>query len=207
MAPSPTVTREPAAPSPAPTPTVAVVLEESFRAFAAEIDAAARAGDVAFFMERLKTEPVVCTEDMVPPQMGGPACTVVGERFDGFPLSSWRSEGALVPARQIEEQLRARLFALVAPEASDEFGDGNPGVYAINASDDRYAALLTAMIERPAEFSGSGPLRVAIHTAWEHDGAEWRMTGMMNAYVLGEEFLRPDEVVRSYYPQWERYAP
>lgn len=197
----------PSAPPPTATPAPTATAGESFRAFAAEIDAAARASDVAFFMERLKTEPVVCTEEMVPPQMGGPACSVVGERFDGFLLTSWRSEGGLVPAPRIEEQLRDRFFGTALPEARDEFGGGVPRVYAINAFDGVYAALLTALIERPAGFAGSGPLRVSIHTAWEYDGTRWRMTQMMGAYVLGEEFLRPDDVVRSYYPQWERFAP
>ena len=205
-APSPTATREPAAPSPAATPTASAALGESFRAFAAEIDAATRAGDVAFFMERLTTEPVICTEDMVPYQMGGPACTVVGEQFEGFPLSGWHSEGSVVPAPWIEEELRD-LFFPALPEAHDEFGGGAPQVYAINASDGVYATLLTAIIERP-DVQGGEPQRVAAHTAWEYDGARWRMTALMTAYhALSVEFLRPDDVVRSYYPQWERFAP
>jgi hypothetical protein len=177
-----------------------------FRDFAQDLDAAVRAGDVAFITGRLKTEPVTCEEDDVPPpHLDSPRCSYVGETFEGFVLAHWRSEGGLVPATQIEEQLRDRFVGVALANERDGFTDGRPQVYAITAADERYAALLTAMIERPSNFAGEGPLRVAIDTQWEYERGRWVMTWMMNAYVLAEEFLRPDDVVRSYYPLWERF--
>jgi hypothetical protein len=196
---------------PAPTATSSTQSAEhpgadGFRDFAGHLDAAVHAGDVAFITGRLKTERVICEEDDVPPpHLDSPRCSFVGETFEGFTLAHWRSEGGLVPATQIEEQLRDRFVRVAMAGERDEFTDGRPQVYAITASDQRYAALLTAMIERPSDFAGEGPLRVAIDTQWEFDNGRWVMIWMMNAYVLADEFLRPDDVVRTYYPLWQRF--
>ena len=180
---------------------------EGFRGFAADLDAAVRAADAAFINERLRTRQVVCTEEDVTATPGGPNCSFPGETFEGFEMSAWRSEGRTVNVSAVEQHLSDRFFAVALPAETDEFGDGRPQVYAINASGDTYAALLTAIIERPPDFAGEGPLRVAIHTAWQYEDGRWLMTRLMNAYVLAEEFLRPDDVVSSYYPNWERFTP
>ncbi len=189
-----------ATPAPTATAAAATALDESFRAFATEIDAATRAGDVAFFMERLTTEPVVCTEEMVRDRYAGPACAADGERFAGFTIGKWRGSGAVVPVATVESLLDEAFFGAVVQQASDEFGSGAPRVYAINMSGGRYSAILTAI-------HGANRVRMAIVTEWERLGADWRMTHIVMALGSGRDFLQPDEAVRSYYPQWERFAP
>ena len=180
-------------------------LPGTFHEFAAEIDAALRAGDAAFFGERLQTEPVVCDETNTPPRLGDPACEFIGQQFDGVLVGSWRSEGAVVPAEAAIEHFE-RLFATSLPDESDQFGTGGPRVYAISAGEMSSGAVVTALVERPPEFAGEGPLRAVLSTHWVYvGGGQWRLGSMIVAYVLAEDFLIPNNEVRPYYPNWERF--
>jgi hypothetical protein len=178
---------------------------DGFRQFAVRVlDPAVRARDAAFLRGRMKTQPVVCTEqDLNPQGAGGPVCESAGQRYDGFPSGAWRSEGAIIPVDGAAETFQD-FFSRVAAGQSDAFGDGRPEVYATSFGDDHARTVISAIVERPPDFAGSGPLRAAISTSWAFEGGRWVMTDMIVAYVLAEDFLQPTPEGRAYYPNWER---
>ena len=177
--------------------------EDGFRAFAREIDDAAKAGDVAFFRERMVTTPVDCSTATAKGQIGGPVCETPDARFDGFDVGPWRSEAAIVPADDAAGAFR-RLFDEQLAGERDEYGDGAAVVYALNVRDGAYMAAITALVHRPADFAGEGPLRAALSTKWEFEGGEWRMAPpLIVAYVLADDFLKPSP--ESGYDAWERF--
>lgn len=191
-----------AAPTNTPTPTGGDV---GFRTFAAQIDAAIRAGDIGFFRERMITVPVDCATAPDAGEIGGPVCPEPDARYDGFATGTWRSEGGIVPADSAATAFE-HLFDEQLAGTSDEFGDGAAGVYALNVQTGDYKAAISALVARPADFAGDGPLRAALSTSWVFDDGEWRMEGpLIIAYVLAEDFLRPSP--ESGYDAWERFAP
>jgi len=177
---------------------------DGFRRFVPLLQAALDRGDVAFLSDRLKTVDVVCGLEDVPTQLGGPQCDFEGQSYAGFEVGHWRSEGGVVPVSVVTSQFET-LFATVQPSASDQFGDGAVRVYALNQQDDRQDAIIAAMIERPPNYAGSGPLRIALGTRWSFEGGRWMLTGTLSAYILAEDLLIPTEEGRPYYPNWERY--
>lgn len=179
--------------------------DAGFRAFAAELDAAVKTQPVDFLRERMQTTHIVCGPEDVPPGLGGPACESVGQEFDGFDVSAWRSEGATVPVETAVRGLDA-FFSGTLPDESDAFGGGAPQVYALNVGGGRHDAIVTAIIERPAEIAGEGPLRVALNTSWAFEEGRWLLTGVMYAYVLGDELLIPAPEARGLFPNWERFG-
>jgi hypothetical protein len=223
------------APTPGPSPTPAPAAEEcggapsqaaappadspiplAFRSFACIIDTVLQkpATDpqaLAFFREAALTIPVVCTADNTQPRgAGGPACTSVGEQFAGFPSSNWRSSGGLIPVDRAIATL-SRLWTETVPGATDAYGASGARMYAIgmrNSSDGPHpASVITAIIKRPPEFAGSGPLRVAMVLEWREEGGAWRLVSLTNAFVLAEEWLEPAEEVRQQMPSWQRFGP
>jgi hypothetical protein len=106
----------------------------------------------------------------------------------------------------VADSLR-ELFSTVDSSAKDAFGDGGLQVYALDITDDHYTAVITAMIERPPNFAGSGPLRVADSMQWSFSGGRWALSGILVAYVLAEDLLIPTEEGKTYFPNWERYEP
>ncbi len=66
--------------------------------------------------------------------------------------------------------------------------------------------VLTAIIERPPEFAGTGPLRVALAAEWIYQDDRWLLQRITTAWVLAEDFLEPsDEVKAAMFPDWEPY--
>jgi hypothetical protein len=191
-------------PSPTPDQGVEQAGNDGFRQFVPLLQAALDRGDVSFLADRMKTIDVVCRVEDVPTQLGGPQCDFEGQAYAGFKTGTWRSEGGVGPASNTISQLE-KLFATVQPSASDEFGDGAVRVYALNQEEEQQDAIIAAMIERPANFAGSGPLRVALATTWSFEEGRWMLTFILSAYVLAEDLLIPSEAGRPYYPNWERY--
>ena len=178
--------------------------DDGFRAFARKFDTVVRRDDVAFIRLRMRTTPVDCTgPDINTP--GGPSCDYPGQRYDGIGVAHWRSEGGIGPANAVLDQFGG-ISDNALPTEKDQFGDGAPQVYALNVDPKNYVAIVTAIVQRPSNFSGSGPLRIAIGTNWEYVDGAWQMTGVMYGYVLGEELLQPPSAVpESPYPKWERF--
>lgn len=177
--------------------------EDGFREFMPLLQDALHRRDVPFLMNRLKTKDVVCRAEDVPTNTGGPQCESVGQSYAGFPVSHWRSEGGIVPVSAVEAQFNT-LFSSLTPSGSDGFGAGAARVYAVDIGQDRYNAIISAMIERPSGFSGTGPLRVAINTTWSFEGGRWLLNGILTAYVGAEDLLAPTDIGRMAFPYWER---
>ncbi len=210
-APAPTATlpaataTDTAAPTPAQPPTEELGGPDGFREFAAQIQDALDESDVSFFRERLEPQSGVCSEDDVAGGLGSPPCTEVGEPWEAFPICGWRSECSLVLADEAMSQIADLMEAVLTGE-SDEFGDAAPAVYALAPVGDTGHAVLTAIIERPADFAGEGPLRSNVVLSWRFDDGRWRLTQSMVAAVLGEEFLIPcPEALNYLNGEWERY--
>lgn len=180
--------------------------DEGFRDFIPLLEDALDLGDLVFLSNRALTEPVVCTaEDLAPGGLGGPSCEFEGQSFDGFPIGFWRSEGAIVPVEEAFSEFDT-VFSTSLPDESDDFGDGSVQVYALNVGEDAFDAIVTAIIERPEDFAGEGPLRVAIGTSWSFEEDSWMLTDSLAAFVLAEDLLTPvEEVTAGLYPNWERY--
>ncbi len=177
---------------------------DGFRQFIPAFQVALDQGDGAFLRGRALTQAVVCTaNDVAPAGPGGPSCEFEGQEFDGFTQTFWRSEGAIVPVESAFSEFET-MFSTALPEETDAFGDGSVQVYALNVGDS-FDAIVTAIIERPADFGGEGPLRIAVGTSWQFEGDAWMVTSTLTAFVLGEELLEPAEVVQPLYPDWERY--
>lgn len=180
---------------------------DPFLRFVGQLDAALRRNDLQFLLNRLKTGTVTCGEEDVPARIGGPACTTVGETFSSFGVNNWRSHGTVVPVQQAINQLTL-LTASVRANLTDAYGSGVLRVYALNIDGQRRQAIVTAIIKPPPDFGGRDSIRVAIGMSWVLADGEWRLTSIMNNYVLGAEFLDPTpEVLAGLYPNWEPYGP
>ena len=195
--------------APAETPTLPADGETSgadgFREFAATFQEALDDGDAAFLRDRALTEAVVCTaDDVASGGPGGPLCEFEGQEFDGFTVTGWRAEGAIVPVEGVFTEFDT-MFSTSLPVASDDFGFGAVQVYALNVGEDAFDAIVTAIIERPADSGGEGPLRVVVGTTWVFEDGRWMVIRTLTAFVLGEELLEPADDVLPLYPNWERY--
>lgn len=181
---------------------------EGFRAFAAQVQAALDAQDAVFFRDRLQPMEGTCTDEDIALNLLPGVCEELGKHWTAFPVGYWRSEGVLVPA---EEALGAvaELWATVVPNAADGFGGASPRVFALTLSQgagEDSTTVLTSIIERPPDFAGEGPLRIVRVLHWSFDGERWRLTRLLVASVLAEEFLVPCSEALAYTSgSWERY--
>ncbi len=206
-------------PEPTATPKPFIPVPQAFRDFVRQsVVPALQAGDVDFFAQRAKTEHIVCTPQNTPPQnMGGPLCKTVGQEFDGFPLGPWRSEISIVPAKEALDLIQ-RLITEAVPAASDQYGGAQAQVRALGvhptwqikdgklATDwgvTGYVTVITALVQRPPDVLGTGPLRAALVQLWEQNGADFRLSSMISVFVLVEEVL--DSPGPEGWLSWERY--
>ena len=179
--------------------------DDGFRQFAATIQAALDNEDDSFFRERLQAMSGICTAENLQLGIGQLPCEFEGQRWEGFPTGFWHSEGGMMPFAVAQSSISVR-FDNVLPSASDEFGNGAPRVYALTVGEAETNAVITALVERPPDFAGSGPLRAVRVTSWSFDGDRWRLTFLLRASVLAEEFLVPCEGGVDYLGGvWERY--
>lgn len=200
--PTPTSTATAAATAPSATPTSAA---ESFSAFTDQLDAALARGDAAFVTGRFLGTPYTCAAADVGGQPGGPVCDFAGQQFDAFPVANWKSEGGSVPVATAEHQFQQVVIGAL-PAASDEFGGGGARVYATGVVDGAQATVLTALVNRPANFAGDGPLRVAEVISWkEHDG-QWAAIALLNASILPQDLLTPTADGRSLVQGWKKFV-
>ena len=187
----------PSSPTPAPT----MPVPPAIRDLGKDVDAALQRRDSSFFRQRAITQPITCRAEDVPPRgSGGPECRTVGQKFDGFPVAHWLSEGAIVTVEDALAQIE-RLWKESLAREKDQFGDGSPKVYALGPS----AVVLTALIERPQNFAGSGPLRVSLITHWRRENNLWQLVSITSAFVQGEHFLTPNPQAVQFLQGWERY--
>ena len=177
----------------------------SFRAFAAELQAALDSRDAAFMDDRIKLQHGTCTEADVQGGIGAAPCTTVGAPWSGFPVGQWRSEGGINEDFDGAAFLR-HLFDQALPLESDAYGDGSVRIYALSLSDAMSATIITELIARPSSFAGTGPLRIVRAVAWTEDAGNWKATSVLNASVLAEDFLIPCQAGIDYLGgYWERF--
>ena len=212
----------PATPEPSPTRSTVAELPAAFRDFVrAEVAPALAAGDVSFFERHAVTEPIVCTPDNTPSLPGGPNCQTVGREFDGFVLGTYQSELFVVP---LEEGLHSiqQLKSQEAANATDDFGDATPRVYALGVpsaawvirdgasvlieDQSSHAVVLTGLIERPAGLSNRlpNPIRAVAILNWIPAAEGYELASVISAVAGGREFL---EVSIDSWPLWEAFEP
>ncbi len=160
-----------------------------FRAFARVLDAAIARDDVGFIESRFKLETKTCAAYDVE-VVDDPLCDRVGQTYEGLPVGFWRSEGGLFRAADARALIEDRIDQQLRAER-DAFGGGEARIGAINVELAAYATVMTVLIPRPADYSGSGSLRISIGISWEFIDATWRVTGLLHAGVLAEELLMP----------------
>jgi hypothetical protein len=177
--------------------------DEAFLQFARDLDQALQQGQVDFLIDRLHAPLYTCRPEDLEPRPGSAACEFAGQQFHAFELARWRSHGALAPVQRTEAQLRSFIES-VLPAEEDQYGSGQPRVYAVGMEGEMYHTVITALIERPPDFAGSGPLRVALVLPWEEKNGAWLAQHLLVAFVLAEDFLDPTEAGREYVPGWER---
>jgi hypothetical protein len=151
---------------------------------------------------RFRTTEYTCKPEDFPPKLDTPQCSAVGQTFQSFVLTRWRSEGGLVPVDTVL-QLMTALEGNVDASKMDAYGEGRLRVYAFDAS--RSSAVITAITKCLPNFScPNGSMRVAVVPRFEFDGTRWVIPGMMTVYVLAEEFLDPSNEARNVLPNWQR---
>lgn len=224
---SPSATTEPTpsppTPEPSPRPTVARELSDSFREFVREeVAPALAAADLGFFDLRAVTEHIVCVPDNTPSRPGGPNCQTVGDEFDGFVRGFVQSEIWVVPLEDAMASIQ-RLWDAQSTGAADQFGDSSPRVDAIGVPpaawiiDDGhsslienrpyYAVVLTAIVDRPEELTGSYPdtLRATVVLHWTPEGNGYVLTAITSGIAKPAESLL--EFGPELWPLWEPYSP
>ena len=108
----------------------------------------------------------------------------------------------------------SRLWNEAVPGASDAYGPSPPVVYAIGTDADNsakrsYTTVLTAMIQRPHDIAGSGPLRISLIMTWvgQNQPDDFQLVFLVNAFVQGEEWLDRAPASIGRMPVWERFQP
>jgi len=187
---------------PATTPTAGA---DGFRAFARQIDQAVVARDTTFFRQHMKTIHVDCRTVTDANQLGGTDCATPDAAYEGFGTAPWRTDGGGIHPADAAVTIFQRVFDEQLAGDSDDYGSGAARVYALNVEDGRYWAIIAALITRPSNFAGSGPLRIALATSWLFEDGQWRTDGLVSAYVLAEDFLNPNPEAQ--FDAWERFEP
>jgi hypothetical protein len=151
---------------------------DGFRAFARQIEAAVVAGDTPFFRQRMKTVHVDCRTVTDANQIGGTACDTPDAIYEGFATAPWRTDGGGIHPADSAVAAFQRLFDDQLRGEGGDYGSGAAHVYALNVRDGAYAAVITALVARPPDFAGEGPLRVALSTSWLFENRQWRWAGL-----------------------------
>ena len=83
---------------------------------------------------------------------------------------------------------------------------GRARVYATGMVDGAQATVLTALVDRPANFAGAGPLRVAEVISWKERGGQWAAVALLNASILPQDLLTPTADGRSLVQGWQKFV-
>lgn len=209
-APSTPTPTEPAGetPSPAPeeptiTPTPEVEDPQGFEDALDEFEDELQSGGLDAIVARLLVQEYTCKASDLEPGIGRPDCTVAGEVIRAFQMSGWRSEGGLRKIESVVAFLQ-QVDADLATGQSDEWGAGQPDIYAFDSTIDR--AVLTMMVKcQPNHQCTDGYQRVAMVFDFTFEDDRWMIDRLMNAFVLFEDFLEPTAEGGAYFPEWEKH--
>ena len=195
-----------ATPTVAATPTIAPAAEapglEGFRQFATNIDQAVASSDGRLFVERARASSETCsgTEELGP-CAGKPA----GTDLEGVWRGLWRSDAVdLVPPAEIAADFESFEADALGGE-SDGFGAGDALLYALASSQQAIfggAEAFYAVVTAIAPSDARPERRIQVYQ-FTFDGDVWRLTGVIDAGVLFEEWLSGD--CADCYEHWERW--
>lgn len=167
-------TQLPGSPTPLPTPLVPPPSDESDPwAFANWLDQSLRAGDVAPFLVRARTDELTCDANNSPPRYTLGPCKRAGEVLHVFPVSLFSSTADTAPTQYLQlPELNYYFRVLVddaPPAAADDYGSSQARVFAYyQFAPQRLSVVITAIT------SGG---RTTDLTHWQWDGAgEWVLT-------------------------------
>ena len=144
---------------------------DGFKAFLRQAETAIRAGNLAFFSNRVVTSDVSCRPAVdLPACRNQPAGTVVRVFEVRTALA-----GSSVALSEYEATLIAWLAA-VRPDQSDAFGPGAPAIYATAqtlpaSGENARHAVVTAIVSQP----GGEARRVAKVFTWRFTDNRWRL--------------------------------
>lgn len=175
---------------------------DGFRQFAATVDAALSREDMRWVTDRVKGEAYTCQSSDVTPSSAD--CRSVGQQVRRISISQWKGEGGPFPVQEAINQLQGAADKS-QPSASDAYGDGRPRVYALGTVDGNQATVITMLVARPANFVGSGPLRIVEVISWKFDEGRWSGVALMNAAVMADDLLVPTADARMLIADWQRF--
>jgi hypothetical protein len=163
---------------------------EGFRLFAGQIEAAIRAGDEEFFLQRAETSTLVCPNEFEPRCSG----QADGSSVEGIWLAHWQSEGSLLTLEDFGSEVSNYLDSLSAP------------ILLALATDSRATGSLVGD-EPPVFFAIVGeegdPVDLVRVFELRFAGQEWRVKVMMTVPVGNDDWV--SGACADCYEDWERW--
>ena len=163
-------------------------------------------GRVDALVSRMKVIGYTCTAADVAGGLGtAEGCTSAGQQLRAFQTSSWRSEGGLRPVEAIVANLQG-YQANFDTSKSDQYGAGTFRVYAYDPTNTTAVITVTSKCLPQFQCPAAGFQRLVWVPAFEYIEGRWKISSLMYAFVLGEEFLDPPSAeVRQRMPQWTEF--
>lgn len=184
---------------------------KDFAEFADQIAAAAAAGDVAFFTDRIEGRPYTCSATEVALSKGPeaperPICLDVGYTFNSVYIQNYPGSTTPTTVDVLAEDLE-RYFADAVNDAEDEYGPGAVRLYATGVSVQPPAqgrnvrsAILTAIHEQ-----ATGEQRTARGLDFAYQEGRWVIVGeTASSFPLAAELLNA-ATAAPLYKDWARY--
>jgi hypothetical protein len=185
------------------TPTPGTNTPAGFKAALDQFNKDLAAGKLDPFIARFKIVDYICKASDLEPGLGQPECTTAGEVIRGFQTGNWRSEGGLRKVENVVKNLQEPQ-ADFDTSKSDEFGPGTLRVYAYDST--AHVAVVTVISECLPQFQcESGVQRLVWVPTFEFENGTWKISRLLYAYVLGEEFLENAPETQGYLPNWEKF--
>ncbi|MGE3074695.1 MAG: hypothetical protein AB7N24_01085 [Dehalococcoidia bacterium] len=185
------------------TPTPDANTDAGFRAALEQLNKELANGSLDAFIARLKVIDYTCKASDVTPGLGQPECDAVGEVIRGFQSSNWRSEGGLRKVASVIANLKERQAGFDTSK-SDDYGSGALHIFAFDPT--THTAVVTVISKcLPEHQCPSGTERLVWVPTFEYVDGHWKISKLLYAYVLGEDFLSPSQEGKNLMPGWEKF--
>ncbi len=159
-----------------------------FRGFSPQVQAAVESRDVDFFLDSAQTSTLTCPNEFEPRCEGQPE----GAEIEGIAFGRWRSERSLLTPEEFRGNLTAYLDSLP-----------DPALYALARPERDIGGLIGGPAFFAVAVSSDNPSNTTRIFGFVFLDGEWRMSLMMEAPVLAEEWLSGE--CSDCYDQWERW--
>lgn len=195
-----TPTKPPATGTLTPTPeaNTPAGFKAALQAFNKEISA----GTVDPIIARLNVKEYTCTEADTKPGLGQPECSTAAEKIRAILVSGWKSEGGLRKVEGVVANLKERQAGFDTAQ-SDKYGPGTFRVYAYDPT--KNIAVLTVTSKCLPQYNCSTFQRLTWVAQFEFVDGRWKISSLMTAFVLGEDFLEPSAEGKQRMPGWEKF--